>query len=542
MLRPFLAAGSMLAILSSACERVAAPAVATVGAAGETGGEKAERPAPHRIEGLWQGTLNTGAIQLRVVFKIKTKPDGSLTGTLDSIDQGAKDIPLSAVRLTGEAVQFECNAVFGVYNGKLSADGAKIVGDWKQGGISLPLTLQRVEKEIELRRPQEPKKPYPYRGEAVAYDNKKGKSHLAGTLTLPRGKGPFPAVLLITGSGQQDRDEALLGHRPFLVLADALTRRGIAVLRVDDRGVGGSTGDVTGATSVDFAGDALAGVAYLKTRREIDPKKIGLIGHSEGGLIAPMVAVRSKDVAFIVLMAGTGLTGEEIMYRQSALILKASGGTPEAIAKQCAAQERMFAVVKREKENAAAEKALREIDAEQHAPPTPDPAQASAAAKTEPQKASGQPAASQEAMLQMLLSPWFRYFLTYDPRPTLRQVKCPVLAINGEHDLQVPPKENLQAIRQALQAGGNRDVTVKELPKLNHLFQTSRTGSPAEYAQIEETIAPTALRLIGDWILRITRAHSSGVTRSGRRPFTARGSSGSAVQPALARRYLRPEG
>jgi uncharacterized protein len=497
MTRGILLTLVLLTALLSACGHTARAA--------EEGGKALPH---HSVEGFWQGTLNTGAISLRLVFKIHKTPDGTLTGTLDSIDQGAKDIPVSAVSVHGSAVSLEVKVVAGVYEGKLAEGGAQISGEWKQGGASLPLTLTRVEKVTELRRPQEPKKPYPYREEEVAYDNKEGHSHLAGTLTLPRAGGPFPAALLITGSGQQDRDEAIMGHRPFLVVADYLTRQGIAVLRVDDRGIGGSTGEVARATTEDFAGDVLAGVAYLETRKEIDPQKIGLIGHSEGGVIAPMCAAKSKDVAFIVLMAGTGLPGEEILYEQSALILKAAGGSQETITQQWAAQERMYAVLKREKDDAVAEKKLREIYSELQIQPAPDPAKAAAAAKEKPEDAAGHlPAAQQEASLHMMLSPWFRFFLTYDPRPALRKVKCPVLAIGGENDLQVPPKENLPAIEHALKEGHNPDYTVKELPKLNHLFQTSQTGSPAEYGQIEETFSPVALKVIGDWIVQRTSKH-----------------------------------
>ena len=465
-------------------------------------GEGAAAVPHHSIEGFWQGTLNTGAIPLRLVFKIHKKPDGTLTGTLDSIDQGAKAIPISGVSLKGSAVSFEVKVVSGAYEGQLAEGGAQISGEWKQLGASLPLTLTRTDKLPVLRRPQEPKKPYPYREEEVAYDNKAGHSHMAGTLTLPRSGGPFPAALLITGSGQQDRDEAIMGHRPFLIIAHYLARRGIAVLRVDDRGVGGSTGEVAKATTEDFAGDVLAGVEFLKTRKEIDPTKIGLIGHSEGDIIAPMCAARSKDVAFIVLMAGSGLPGEAILYQQSALILKAMGGSQEIIAQQRAAQERMYAAIKRENDNAVAEKKLREIYSGLQVHPATDPAKAAAAAKEKPGAEAGRLPAAQEASLHMMLSPWFRFFLAYDPRPALKKVNCPDLAINGERDLQVPPKENLPAIEAALKAGGNRDHTVKELPKLNHLFQTSQTGSPAAYGQIEETFSPVALQVIGDWIVQ----------------------------------------
>ncbi len=259
------------------------------------------------------------------------------------------------------------------------------------------------------------------------------------------------------------------------------------------------------ATSEDFAGDVLAGVAYLKSRKEIDPRKIGLIGHSEGGMIAPMAAVRSKDVACLWLMAGTGVTGEQILYRQSDLILQAEGGTKEQIAQNRKAQEQIFAVLKRETDDAVAEKAIRKINEDLLVSPAPGPAQAGAAADEASKKGEDRKRTVPEPAIPMMLSPWFRYFLTYDPRPTLEKVNCPVLAITGENDLQVPAKENLGAIEAALKAGGNRDVTIKELPNLNHLFQTSRTGAVSEYARIEETFSPAALKVIGDWIVQRTR-------------------------------------
>jgi pimeloyl-ACP methyl ester carboxylesterase len=336
-------------------------------------------------------------------------------------------------------------------------------------------------------RPQEPKKPYPYDEEEVGYENKRVGVRLAGTLTIPRGQGPFPAVLLITGSGPQDRNESVAGHKPFLVLADHLTRQGIAVLRVDDRGVGGSTGSVPNSTTEDFAADVTVGIEYLKTRKEINPKQIGLIGHSEGGVIAPMVAAQSGDVAFIVLMAGTGLAGEEILYLQGQLILKANGASAGQLAKQRATQESMFKILKEENDPVTAEKRLQE--------------ELSKSLTAEERKKVEQAIAVQ---IKQVNTPWFRYFLTLDPRPALRKVKCPVLAINGENDLQVPATENLREIEAALKAGGNRDIAIVRLPKLNHLFQTSETGSPSEYIKIEETIAPIALKTMGDWVLKQT--------------------------------------
>jgi uncharacterized protein len=342
------------------------------------------------------------------------------------------------------------------------------------------------------KRPQEPQKPYPYSEDFVTYENKQAGVKLAATLTLPRGAGPFPAVLLITGSGPQNRDEAICGHKPFLVLADYLTRRGVAVLRADDRGVGQSTGNFATATSDDFAEDARAGIEYLKQRKEVNPRQIGLIGHSEGGLIAPMLAAKSKGIAFIVMLAGQGLTGEEVLYLQGQHILKAQGASPQELENQRDLQSRLFALIKVEKDPDVLERAVRKMIDEAVAK-LPDEKKKTAAYK-----------AGMQAQVQMMKSPWLRYFITYDPRPALREVRCPALALVGSKDLQVEPEANLRAIEQALQKGGNKDFMVKQMSGLNHLFQTCTTGSLDEYAKIEETIAPAVLELIADWIAKRT--------------------------------------
>lgn len=445
------------------------------------------------IEGIWEGSLKVPGMELRIVFKIFKNPDGTLTATMDSPDQGATGIPVEEVIFIDNTLRLEVKSAGGVFEGKVSEDFLVIEGEWKQSGQTLPLTLKRVDKAVEILRPQVPKKPYPYIEEELVYENEESGITLAGTLTLPSGDAPFPAVLLITGSGPQDRNETIYNHRPFLVLADYLTRQGIAVLRVDDRGVGESTGDFSQATSVDFASDVLAGIEYLKTRKEINPKQIGLIGHSEGGLIAPMVAEKSPDVAFIVLMAGTSLTGEEILYLQGALISRAMGVSEEDITKNRQFNERIFSVLKEEDDSKNAEEKLRQMFMDDWEKMS-----------DEKKEQMGDPEVFLKAQLQSLLSPWFKFFLTYDPKPTLSKVKCPVLAINGEKDLQVPPKENLSAIEEALIAGDNKNFIVKELPDLNHLFQTAQTGLPAEYVKIEETISPEALKIIGDWILEQT--------------------------------------
>jgi len=446
------------------------------------------------IEGIWQGKLKNPGIELTIVFKISENPDGTLTATMDSPDQGATGIPVEEVIFKDDTLRLEVKSAGGVFEGKISEDFLVIEGEWKQSGQTLPLTVKRVDKAVEILRPQVPKKPYPYIEEELVYENKEAEITLAGTLTLPSGDAPSPVVLLISGSGPQDRNETIYNHRPFLVLADFLTRQGIAVLRVDDRGVGKSTGDFSQATSVDFASDVLAGIEYLKTRKEINPEQIGLIGHSEGGLVAPMVAVKSPDVAFIVLMAGTSLTGEEILYLQGALIYRAMGVSEEDIIKNRQFNEKIFSVLKEEGDSKNAEERLRQMFMDDWEKMS-----------DEKKEQMGDPEVFLKAQLQSLLSPWLKFFLTYDPKPTLSKVKCPVLAINGEKDLQVPPKENLSTIEEALIAGGNKNFIIKELPGLNHLFQTAQTGLPAEYVKIEETISPEALKIIGDWILKQTK-------------------------------------
>jgi pimeloyl-ACP methyl ester carboxylesterase len=310
---------------------------------------------------------------------------------------------------------------------------------------------------------------------------------------LPRTGRPHPVVILITGSGAQDRNETVAGHRPFLVLADHLTRKGIAVLRVDDRGVGGSDSGSPTATSENYAGDVLAGVTYLLGRKEINPQSIGLIGHSEGGMIAPMVAAHSKDVAFIIMLAGPGQTGEDVIYTQTELLQKADGTSQNVIANNVSLIKNVIAILKAEPNNKIAESRIRETLEKQTSKMNEAQSNALAPAK-----------AMMEAQFPMLLSAWFRYFVAFDPHPVLKKITVPVLALNGENDLQVSAKENLELIADALKAGGNKDFTVKSFAKLNHLFQTSQTGAPSEYDKIEETMSPQVLAVISDWILKRT--------------------------------------
>ncbi|MSR60071.1 MAG: alpha/beta hydrolase [Planctomycetaceae bacterium] len=465
------------------------------------------------LEGLWEGKLKVnGGLELRLAFKFVRKTDGGFTGTMDSIDQGAKNLALDEVTLSEREVAFTFKVSNISYTGTLDAKAEAIQGTFRQAGAKLPLELRRVEKISVVSRPQEPKPPFPYRAEDVIYENPAAEIKLGGTLTIPEGNGPFPAVLLITGSGPQDRDEQLLGHKPFLVLADHLTRNGIVVLRVDDRGVGQSTGTFAKATTLDFLEDVLAGVAFLKGRPEVEAKRIGLAGHSEGGLIAPLAAVKSRDVAFIVMLAGPGTTGAEILAAQSRLIAKGMGATDEVIAFNTSIQRRTIAVALDERDDAVAKRQIAAAIREEFEKLSPvlklqmligagtPAADVDDSSSDKPPTPEERLLASIEQSAAALLTPWFRYFVAYDPRPTLAQVQCPVLALIGEKDLQVPAEDNLLEIRKALEQGGNRDATVLPLPGLNHLFQTCKTGLPAEYAQIDETIAPAALKLIAKWI------------------------------------------
>lgn len=446
------------------------------------------------LSGIWSGKLELpNSMQLTVVFNLTIDEKGNYSSTLDSPDQGAMGIPTESTTINGDSIIIKIPVVQGNYKGKIFYDEMKIDGKWSQGGMSLDLALNKVDK-IELpKRPQEPKEPFPYNAEEVLFENDKDNVVLAGTLTFPKEGENFPAVILITGSGGQDRNEEIFNHKPFWVIADYLTRNGIAVLRFDDRGIAQSTGDHSKATSEDFARDVLAGVDFLKERKEIDKTKIGLIGHSEGGVIAPLAAVQSDDVAFIIMMAGLGIPGDSILYLQGELIQRAEGMSEEEIQKTLKTQREIFSIIKSTADENL-EKVLR------------DKFNAEYQLMTEEEKLKlGDPEVYIDMQLKTLISPWFKYFLRFDPVPVLEKVKCPVLAINGEKDLQVPPKENLSAIKSALEKGGNKNVEIVELKGLNHLFQTSETGKISEYGQIEETISPVALQTMLDWIKKVTK-------------------------------------
>lgn len=446
----------------------------------------ADPPAP-AAAGAWHGEIELPGQAGKLAVSVDlAQAGGAWKGKIDIPAQGAQGLPLEGIAVDGAKVKFAIAAVPGAPTFDGTIAGGEIRGTFSQGGLAMPFHLERGAAEP-VHRPQEPKPPFPYTAQDVAYTN--GDVKLAGTLTLPPGPGPFPAALLITGSGSQDRDESLMNHKPFWVLADHLSRHGIAVLRVDDRGVGGSSGSVAKSTTADFVGDALAGVRFLKAQPKIAPNRIGLVGHSEGGLIGPLAASQSPDVAFVVMLAGTGVPGDTLLLRQVELIARAGGGTEEQVKAAVERTRRQTQAVVAEKDPAALSAILRRLAREDVA-----------AMSEDERKAAGGADALVEAEVKAFDSPWFRYFLAYDPRPALRKVKVPVLALNGSLDLQVPPDQNLPEIDKALREAGNHDVTLRRMEGLNHLFQPAKTGSPMEYAAIETTLDPAVLDLVSGWI------------------------------------------
>jgi hypothetical protein len=439
------------------------------------------------VVGSWLGKLDVSSVTLRIIFNLSLIEKDSIVATLDSPDQGARNIKIGPVTLEGEEISIKAPLLLAEFKGTVKND-TLMEGTFKQAGRTTPLNLVKLKKAFALNRPQEPKSPFPYLSEDVKFDNEKAGIKLAGTLTIPVGDGPFPAVILITGSGSQNRNEELMGHKPFWVIADHLSRNGIAVLRYDDRGVGQSQGSPLNATSDDFATDAEAAFLYLRTRKEIGPESIGLAGHSEGGLIAPIVAVSDPRIAFIIALAGPGVTGEQIIHKQNYDISSISGAEEKQIKEGISINRKLFAILKKEADN---NKAADQMTATYRKILTKK--------KTSPEdidKAIKQFNSS----LNPVSYNWFRFFISTDPEVFWKKVKCPVLALNGEKDLQVAADINLPAIEKALKSGGNKAVTTIKLPELNHLFQHCKTGLPAEYGEIEETFSPEVLKIMADWI------------------------------------------
>lgn len=433
---------------------------------------QAAAPAPDpALQGAWEGALGLpGGPSIRIVFRVAA--DGATV--MDSPDQGARGIAATSAR-EGSIVRFAVPVIGGRYEGVLSDDGRTVTGALTQGGVTLPLVLTRGAEAAGPERPQTPRPPFPYASEEVTIDNPAAPGvSLAGTLTLPSGPGPHPAAILITGSGPQDRDETILDHKLFLVLADALTRRGVAVLRYDDRGVGASTGDFAAATSADFATDTRAVLDWLAARPGIDASRIGLIGHSEGGVVAPLVAL-DGGVAWMVLLAGPAVSGGDIIEAQVQLIAQAAGASIEQMAAGARLQAALMQAVRDHAEDAAgAAAAIEALLVE-----------------------AGHPPAQAAQTAAVMSSDWYRWFVVHDPAASLRAADMPILAIYGGKDLQVPADQNAPVLTAL-----NPRAEIRVFDAVNHLLQPADTGLPAEYGAIAVTIDPAVLEAVVDWTAR----------------------------------------
>lgn len=439
------------------------------------------------ISGGWTGTLNVQGTELPLVFNF-TKTSTGFEATMDSPKQGVKGIPVDEVTFITKKLTVEVKAAGIKYEGEWKTD-TEITGNFIQGTFSAPMNLTKG--VVEIIKPQEPAKPYPYYSEDVQFTNAKENISFAGTLTLPKKEGKFPVVVLISGSGQQNRDSEILGHKPFLIISDYLTRNGIAVLRYDDRGAGKSKGDPTLSTSADFANDARAAIEYLRTRKEINSNKIGIIGHSEGGMIAPMIAANDKNIAFIILLAGTGVAGDVLLVDQNYEVGKLNGLNEEQLNEAKVSNKNIYGIVKAEGSLDEVKKNLTAFF-ESEISKIPE--------AERPSKMEIETSIKQQ--VDGIATPWLRYFLSYDPKVNLKKVKCPVLVLNGEKDIQVTSKLNTQAIVNALKEGGNKNVKLQIFPGLNHLFQHCTTCNVAEYGQLDETFSPEVLKTMSDWILQ----------------------------------------
>ncbi|HEX8350439.1 MAG TPA: alpha/beta fold hydrolase [Hymenobacter sp.] len=449
--------------------------------------------AAPNVGGRWAGSLRLpSGNRLTLIVTIRDNNAGHRTATLDVPTQNAQNLVVDRIDVRADSVVLTSNQIKASFAGRLTGDGQQIDGRWQQNGAKLPLVLQRASSSTITgpKRPQEPAPPYPYREEQVRFASKDAGVQLAGTLTMPAGAGPFPAVILLSGSGAQDRDESVFGHHPFRVIADYLSRRGIAVLRFDDRGIGQSGGNAATVTAADYAKDAQGALAFLRSRPNLNPKQLGLMGHSEGGTAAITAASQPQGPAFLVLLATPGVPGIDVLARQAMDLARLKTQDPKVLASTEQRQRNMLMIVQQTQDNAKAQAQIIKVLTPPVALP-PDMAE-------QIRKAA-------QAQAVMATSPAFRHILADNPQKTLPAVKCPVLALNGSKDLQVSSSVNLPAIERTLKGAGNRDVTTQELAGLNHLFQTASTGAATEYSQIEETFSPTALQSIGDWLVQRTK-------------------------------------
>ncbi len=446
-------------------------------------------PVQSTLNGFWRGVLKVGRSNLTLAFEFQDAGNNEWRGWLHSLDQNSLDLKISDIQFENGALTFKVPSVAGEFTGKMG-EGRALTGVWKQG-TAYPLTLASVPNVPELERPQNPQAPLPYLSTDITFRNEDAKTSLEGTLTRPTGDGPFPAVVLVQDmppTEPKDRDNRQWGHRPYLVLADHLTRRGIAVLRFDARSEAKATLQTRQA-------DVKAAVDYVRAQKSIDAARVGILGWGDGGNIASLVAAADAKVAFLVLMGAPGVTGAELMALQALSMpeVKAYAG------RQLEAINDILEILETEENETTREQKLQQRVEKEIRSFFPRP--------EKPNEAMEKVIASMvNSQVKTMLQPWFRVVLSHDPRPVLSKVLCPVLAISGQHNTLIPARENLHGIRTALQQGGNKNVTVQELAGLNTLFQTADKGDMAEFSKIKETIAPSALDLVAEWIEKQTIA------------------------------------
>jgi len=431
-----------------------------------------------QFEGDWTGKIVVQGFPLTLDYHI-SKIENGFKATMDSPDQKSFGNKVKEVIVDGN----EINLNFPEYKifTKLNYKNDSLIGIYAQYGKNYPLSLSRKTGESKgINRPQEPKAPFDYQIEEVKFRNNKDQITLAGTFTYPNGDGPFPTIILISGSGGQNRDEELFNHKPFWVIADYFAENGIATLRYDDRGIDNSEGNFAISTSEDFAEDAKAGIEFLKTHPKVNASKLGIVGHSEGGMIAPMVAAEDSSIGFIILLAGPGIPIDELMILQNNEVSKAAGVAESIIKENAALNQKCYEIIKTEKDLIKAKSKLKKL-----------------LAKNKMSESDIQ------NTINLVCSPWFRYFIQYNPKISLQKVKCPVLAVNGDKDIQVTAKENLAGIEAVLKEAGNKNYEVKLVENKNHLFQTTQKLGIKEYFENEETFAPDVLKLMLEWINKI---------------------------------------
>lgn len=458
-----------------------------------TKGISTEKPA-NTMESDWSGELDFGGMKIILVLRINQGPHGDITGTLESIDGSIPNTQVANITLNSHSLKFELPTLASVYEGNLNKQESEISGNLIYNNAAYPLILKKgvLDKTL-FRKPQEPLPPFPYIEEVVKYKSDLADITLEGTLTLPLSQGPFPAVVLIAGSAPYDRNATQNGHKPFMILADHLTRKGIAVLRFDKRGVNQSTGTYETADGKDFADDVLAGVNYLKIRPEINHLRIGLVGHSEGAVLAPMVAVKAKDLAFLVLMAGATVNGKKIMLEQHSIARHTEGVPEDIIAEESALLNEIYELVKNEAQAAKQihDALIKHLERRREVQVKPTFSVAGIEVNE----------ASLDKIITRINTPWFRYFFINEPTTYLKQIKMPICALYFELDSQVSPKQNMPLLIETLDKIGHLNYSVKEIPKHNHMLQSCKTGTFAEYIQNPETISPWILNIVTDWIL-----------------------------------------